>query len=214
MHDPQNTPPQEETLNLTQDCFITQLTSADTPDESPLSSIFEGPGKEIEWSEWDDSHKDNANSDHGTIHEIMEEFDTTQNDPEQSFSTAPISIGPSAGPVSITLPSKVRLDKGKGHAQSTLVQEEGSPWHWNEREILPQMSMPSETWARLQDDLQNWSQFTEQGRAKAFQNQKDIIKLQERVNKSNQEALELAIAIQSLRKTVTNIETQARSQST
>jgi hypothetical protein len=104
VHDPQNTPPQEETLNLTQDSIITQLTSADTPDESSLSSIFEGPGKEIEQSKWDDSHEDNANSDHGTIHEIMEEFDTTQNDPEQSFSTAPISIGLSAGPVSITLP--------------------------------------------------------------------------------------------------------------
>jgi hypothetical protein len=143
--DPQNTPPQEETLNLTQDSLITQLTSADTPDESLLSSIFKGPGKEIEQSEWDDSHEDNMNSNHGIIHEITEEFDTTQNDPEQSFLTAPISIGPSAGPVSITLPSKVRLDKGKGHARSTPVQEEGSPQHRNKREILPQMSMPGET---------------------------------------------------------------------
>jgi hypothetical protein len=111
------------------------------------------------------------------------------------------------------MPSEVCLDKGKGCAQSTPVQEEGSPWHRNEREILPQMSMPGETWARLHDDLQNWSQFTEQGRAKALQNQKDIIKLQERVDKSDQEASELAIAIRSIWRTVAVIETQARSQS-
>jgi hypothetical protein len=150
----QSTPPQEETSNTVQDSGTAQITRVITPEESPLSSITEGPSKGTSPSEGASPPSNDANSDHGTICKNLEEVDASQNDPEQSYTTAPGSLGLSTS-VKLTSPSKACMDKGKGHMHITPAQEATSSLHWSERELSPRITMSGESWARLKNDLQN-----------------------------------------------------------
>jgi hypothetical protein len=194
----QSTPPSEETSNTSQDSDLTQIARATAPEESPLSSIAEGTGKEIRLPEGDSSPANNVSSDHGPVREIVEEVDTSQNNPERSYTTAPGSFSPSAGPVNFRSPSEVHLDKGKGHAYSTPFQEAGSSLHLHEREASPEVSMSGDAWTKLEDTLQTWSHFAEQGKADALQNQRDMANFNERIDNSYQKVSEVMDAMRGI----------------
>jgi hypothetical protein len=125
MCEQQDTPPLEETLSLTQDT-ITQIMHESTPDESSLLSLLEGPSKNIPQSDKGTPVDVNMDSNHETIHEITEDFNTSEYDQEQSFSTTPLSLGSSVGPTVVTRPLEIRKDKGKGCACSTSSKESGT----------------------------------------------------------------------------------------
>jgi hypothetical protein len=132
-HDPQNMPPHEETLSAVQDSEYTHIVTLASSEESQLTSIAKAMDIEVRPTDEETSPTNKSESNHSTIHDIPEEYDIFQNDPEQSYMTTPGSNSLSAGPSTIATPSEVPLNKGKGHTLSTPSQATSSS-HQSNRE--------------------------------------------------------------------------------
>jgi hypothetical protein len=136
-HEAQTAPSSEEPPVVEQGLGSTAVWSemASPSRESQLTPIAEAPGKEVRWSEEDNPLEYNVQSEHNIIHEIPEDFNTTPVEPEQSYTTAPVSFGPLVGYSISRMPSpNVCVGKGKGCAVPLPPQGKGSSSHWDKRE--------------------------------------------------------------------------------
>jgi hypothetical protein len=121
-------------------------------------------------------------SEHDIIREIPEDIDVTPVEPEQSFTTAPVSFGPVAGSSTFRSPSPdVRVDKGKGRAEPPPSQGEGSSSRWSEREQPPHMAMASEEWAQLRGEMEVWAGFARENQEEAVRTRQDMDRIHSRV---------------------------------
>jgi hypothetical protein len=75
VHEPQSTPPTEESLTSAQDSAIAHSESSVPVEESPLTSIAEAPDDGIRQSEGDTPPINRHPSKHSTICEAPEELD-------------------------------------------------------------------------------------------------------------------------------------------
>jgi hypothetical protein len=115
-------------------------------EESRLTSISEASDTEARQTEEETPPTNNSESDHSIICNILEEYNIFQNNPEQSYTTAPGSNSLSAGPSTFMTPSEVPLNKGKGHTLSTPSQATSSS-HQSNRETSIQGPTTKEEWA-------------------------------------------------------------------
>ena len=112
-----------------------------------------------EQTEGNDSPEDSATSEHGTIcEEIYEQ--------EQSFTTAPGSLSPSANPMRFrTLSPEISRDTER--AQSTPSYDEDNLWR--RRMINPPLAqLAEEEWVQVTDALNHWSDLAEKGKAEVM----------------------------------------------
>jgi hypothetical protein len=143
--------------------------------ESQLTPIAEATGEEVRQPEEDNPPEYSVQSEHDIIREIAEDIDVTPVEPEQSFTTAPVSFGPVAGSSTFRSPSPdVRVDKGKGRAEPPPSQGEGSSSRWSEREQPPHMAMASEEWAQLRGEMEVWAGFARENQEEAVRTRQDM----------------------------------------
>jgi hypothetical protein len=127
VHEPQNTPPSEDSLTPNQESALTHPESLAPIEESLLTSIAGAPGNESNRSERDLTLGDNAPSEHDTVCGTPGWLGTTYPEQEQSYTTAHGSFSRSADSAYFAMPSEVCQDKGKGCAHSTPFYNEGNP---------------------------------------------------------------------------------------
>jgi hypothetical protein len=138
-----------------------------------------------EQTESEEVHPSNNDeeSDHGTIHEIPEEFDTPQRDQEQSFTMAPASgsLGLSVGPTeTIQTPA---ADKGKGR----------------KRDPPPHLESDNDEWERLANALDHCETIAKQGKVQAIENRQELENLRSKVTNSYNRATYAISAISEVR---------------
>ena len=133
-------------------------------DESHLTLIVETT------DDGDSSPSYKAQSKDETIHEILEEFDTSYPEQEQLYMTTPGSVGPLAGLAGLSVsPTEVIIDKGKGHAIDNSPQNKGNTLSWRIGDAAPCLEQTNEKWDQLDKAINHWTTLAEQGKAEAIQ---------------------------------------------
>jgi hypothetical protein len=206
-HDLQNMPPHEETSSTAEDSESRRIVTPASSEESRLTSIAETSDIEVRPNEEETSPTNKSESDHSTIRDIPEEYDIFQNEPEQSYTTAPGSNSLSAGPSTFATPSEVPLNKGKGRALSTPSQATSSS-HRSNRETSIHEPTTEEEWARLDDALRKWSQDVERSKEDITRDRREI---NNRLDSSDLRIHKLDDTIKDIRRTMSNIRTRAQS---
>jgi len=135
--------------------------------ESVLTSLMDSPsGDQPERSI---SPEGSVTSEHGTIHENIYEQ-------EQSFTTAPGSLGPSIEPIGYRAPSP----ENTGHAPSPLS-------HDNKRMVTTPLALAEEEWMQVNEQLTHWSYLAEKNKADAMDYRQEVNDLQLKVTETCQE---------------------------
>jgi hypothetical protein len=155
--------------------------SVSSHEGSQLTSIAELSANEQTESEEVHPSDNDEESDHRTIRKIPEEFNTPQRDQEQSFTTAPGSLGPSVGPMEmIQTPA---ADKGKGH----------------ERDPPPHLESDNDEWEQLANALDHCETIAKQGKVQAIENRQELENLRSKVMNSYNWATYAISAISEVR---------------
>jgi hypothetical protein len=170
-----------------------------------LASITEDIGKERKESERISPPDDNAQSECGSIHEIPEEFNVSQVEQEQMYTTAPGSLGPSSDPEAFKSISGVLMDKGKGCVRNTPSLDEGTSSSWSERGNIPTKSYADEEWAQLKSALDHWGALAEQSKVDSIQYKQEVGILQTRIINSYHRTSNIMDAMQGIQQMVDRI---------
>jgi len=131
-------------------------------------------------------------SDHETICDILEETF----EPEQSYTTAPSLLVDPKGLELLT--PMVTMDKGKGHAVSTLPQSKTNTLSWGRRDTPPHLSHGNEEWAQIDNALNNWSAMAEKSKVDSIKHRQELTDIQSRVTNSYHCASDTINAMQGI----------------
>ena len=165
----QSVPSRQQSATEERDYVMLHAESMSSYEGSQLMSIAESSANEQMESEDIGPLNNEAQSEHGTIRDTPEEFDTSQHDQEQSFTTAPESLGLSAELMGFTITSaETPLGKGKGR----------------EKDLPPHMEDPDDEWERLDEALNKCNTITKDGQTQAINNRQELEGLRMKVTNS------------------------------
>jgi len=163
----ESTTPYEEYPAPKQGDVPAHLDSTITCEESILTSLMNSPsGDQPKRST---SPEGSIMSKHGTIHENIYEQ-------EQSFTTAPGSLGPSIEPVGYQAPSPANT----GCAPSPSSHDE-------ERMVTTPLALAEEEWMQVNEQLTHWSYLAEKNKADVMDYRREVNDLQLKVTETCQE---------------------------
>ena len=162
--------PQQERPTPSQSVTPARSENSAPRDESVLTPITGSPSSEQIVSEEDNS-EDNAPSEHSTIREASEE---TEQEHEQSYSTAPTIAGPSTDPAEFSTPhASVPRDKGKGRATSVSTHEGTRYSSHSSRDVPPHLAQADDDWNDLKRSLGDWSAFAKKTKTDAVKQRQE-----------------------------------------
>ena len=213
-HKAQAIPQSEEQPAVEQESAITPpVTSISEP--SSLTPFAEAIGEEGKASFEDNPSEKLAQKESKTPHEFPGGFAISHQEPEQQFTTAPVSPGSNQSTSSVdvrsTPPPNVRRDKGKGRKIEISPIGEGSTFYRRETDLPPHMYTIEEEWDFLNNALDHWSSIAMKNQTESYQNSQALERLCRNVTDTNSQTADVSKAFDTMRETVNRIRYKSES---
>ena len=193
--------------------IVPPVTSISEP--SSLTPLAEAIGEEGKASFEDNPSEKLAQKESKTPHEFPGGFAISHQEPEQQFTTAPVSPGSNQSTSSVDVRStplpNVCRDKGKGWKVEISPIGEGSTFYWRETDLPPHMYSIDEEWDFLNNALNHWSSVAKKNQTESYQNRQALERLCLTITNTNSQTADVLKAFDTMWEMVNHIHYKSES---